>query len=273
MGGLGNNLFQLAAVYNLAKKYNKKYFLNESVDRTNLKSHYKQSRELEIKQLFENDFTFANLNIDMVYNHLDLNPNYNSRFSQLPDFEKNTCYVGYFQSPLYHDSFDPKKEFTLNRQIRKRILENHKQLFSKPTISMHYRLGGDRISKKIQMYHQNLTHKYYKNSLDICLKKINLKREQVNVLLFSDLIDIATSHLKKHGIDTIPIKTGNNIEDFIFMSMCDHNIIGNSSYSWWSAYLNNNDNKVVTASKEKWYGPKYSHFDLTDLFPSQWILL
>jgi hypothetical protein len=58
--------------------------------------------------------------------------------------------------------------------------------------------------------------------------------------------------------------------DLCLMSMCDHNIIANSSFSWWGAWLNNNPNKKVVAPK-KWFGPAYTH-NTKDLYPESWII-
>ena len=58
-GGLGNNLFQLAAIYNLHKKFGVDFCLPTDVDRSNLKKHYSQSRILEIHHLFDNNFNYV----------------------------------------------------------------------------------------------------------------------------------------------------------------------------------------------------------------------
>ena len=58
-------------------------------------------------------------------------------------------------------------------------------------------------------------------------------------------------------------------EDLCLMSLCNHNIIANSSFSWWSAFLNKNKNKRVIAP-QMWYS---EYKDLSDLYPQQWLQL
>ena len=52
------------------------------------------------------------------------------------------------------------------------------------------------------------------------------------------------------------------------MSNCNHNIIANSTFSWWGAYFNTNNPTVCYPTK--WFGPAFGHYNLNDLFPKKW---
>jgi hypothetical protein len=58
-------------------------------------------------------------------------------------------------------------------------------------------------------------------------------------------------------------------EQMLLMSLCNHNIIANSTFSWWGAYLNDNPGKIV-CYPEHWFMPEVKK-DVTDLFEEDWI--
>ena len=57
--------------------------------------------------------------------------------------------------------------------------------------------------------------------------------------------------------------------DLCLMSLCNGAIIANSSLSWWGAWLQNDVNKII--APDPWFGPAYSHYNMSDLIPSRWI--
>ena len=90
---------------------------------------------------------------------------------------------------------------------------------------------------------------------------------EIVIYVFSDDIDWVKANLKtKHTI--CYVENNMNYEDLRLMSSCHHNIIANSSFSWWGAWLNQNPNKIVIAPKQ-WFvaGPQ----NTDDLIPKSWI--
>lgn len=62
------------------------------------------------------------------------------------------------------------------------------------------------------------------------------------------------------------------VQDLELMSSCQHQIISNSTFSWWGAWLNQNPNKVVISpSKDNWFGPGNAHLCTDDIIPDSWI--
>ena len=89
-------------------------------------------------------------------------------------------------------------------------------------------------------------------------------------VIFSDNIYWCMKELKGLDLKMFFMPKQKHHLDFYLMSLCDHNIISNSSFSWWAAYINQNKDRIVVAPK-KWYGPKNPH-DTKDLIPEDWIL-
>ena len=65
------------------------------------------------------------------------------------------------------------------------------------------------------------------------------------------------------------VDINNSYVEMCMMSMCDHHIIANSSFSWWGAWLNSNPKKIVTAPSQ-WFGPNLRHNSVMDLLPREW---
>ncbi len=268
IGGLGNNLFQLANLYSISKNNDLEYCISNAVDRGNIHI-FNQSTKLEIEDMFEKKFNIDNVDkSDFIqYYHYDMSPANNIRYQPVYA-QDNICYNGYFQSDKYFLDFDIRNEFRLKTTLLNQVKNKYSSLFSKPTIALHYRLGGDRVLDNIQYYHKNVSKEYYLKALEIICKNDISK---YNILLFSDNLKEARKILS--NIELFEIDNNNdNIKDFALMSLCDYNIIGNSTFSWWAAYLNQN-NTLTIAPKSEWFGQGYKHFDLQDLFPKNWMVL
>jgi hypothetical protein len=203
------------------------------------------------------------------FNHTDLFLDKTDYVYSPVKISDNTTYCGYFQSEKYFLNVPINKEFILNNEIINKIKKDYFGLFNKKNISLHYRLGGDRVTQHMQFFHKNVSVDFYKQALEI----VNYNPKEYNLLVFTDNRYLCEQILKELKHRFIIIDTNDNIIDFIFMSLCDINIIGNSTFSWWAAYMNQNKEHKVIAPKSEWFGPGYKHFNLKDTFPEKWITL
>ena len=267
-GGLGNNLFQLATVYSIHKLCDVELQIPSNADRGNI-GIYGQETNLELGKLFSNEFIYNDgLNLQR-YKHVDTDLNNTDySYSQVPLYD-NVCYHGYFQSERYFLGVDISKEFKLRTDNIDRLKTDNASLFDKKTISLHYRLGGDRVTDFMQNYHKNVSIEYYKQALEVA----QYNPDEYNILVFSDRMDQCKELLKELDYPFHFIQNENNVLDFTMMSLCDINIVSNSTFSWWAAYMNQNDHKKIIVTESEWFGPGYKHFNLTDTFPASWIRL
>jgi hypothetical protein len=91
--------------------------------------------------------------------------------------------------------------------------------------------------------------------------------EVTTFIVFSDDEKWIKENIK--GKNIIYIQRNHDYIDLYLMSQCNHNIIANSTFSWWGAWLNNNQNKKVVAPT-KWFGVN-KKLDTKDLIPETWI--
>ena len=173
---------------------------------------------------------------------------------------------GYFQSEKYFSSSFSTirneyylKDFHLSdlSGVRREILDSN-------SVSLHIR-RGDYQNPKILEIHGVLPIEYYLRAI----RHLQQSLSHPKFYIFSDAPEKAFADLKLPGATIVSGKeTNNHFEDLYLMSQCKHNIIANSSFSWWGAWLNNNPDKIVIGPK-KWFnqGPK----DTYDIMPESWI--
>lgn len=127
-------------------------------------------------------------------------------------------------------------------------------------VSIHLRRGD---YAALQQFHPVMDANYYFDAMT------EFMDGNYCFLIFSDDIPYCKELFGEQ--ENIVYIEGNSGEvDMCMMSMCHHNVIANSSFSWWGAWLNNNPNKKVVAPK-KWFGPAYNH-NTKDLYPQSWII-
>lgn len=131
--------------------------------------------------------------------------------------------------------------------------------------SLHIRRGDYVVSEKTNNYHGTCTIEYYKEAMRIIKEKIN----DTFFFVFSDDINWCKANFKGDNIDFIDFMRPDYF-DMYLMSLCKNNIIANSSFSYWGAYLNQNDNKVVIAPSI-WFKNEEANKKSAGLIPENWI--
>ena len=180
---------------------------------------------------------------------------------------------GYFQSYKYFDEYYETicRMISLDKQKAQILMEFPNDYTNK--ISMHFRLGD---YKNLQDRHPILQYEYYKSAIQFIQLQSNTNK--YDVLYFCEKEDneevlVIINKLKKEFPQIIFSKQPDTTEDWkqmLIMSLCNHNIIANSTFSWWGAYFNSNPNKIV-CHPEKWFGPALNDKNNTkDLFPASW---
>lgn len=152
---------------------------------------------------------------------------------------------GYWQSAKYFlDVVDQvRKEFVFKNIDQKNlaIAKEMKECRDFTSISIHVR-RGDYVNYNMKL----LGHDYYEKAIEYVKSKVNHPR----FYIFSDDMDAAIEIVKKLDVVYTPITINSGADsykDMFLMSQCAHNIIANSSFSWWGAWLNDNSNKIVVA--------------------------
>lgn len=277
MGGLGNQLFQIFTVISYAIKYKHmfKFISAEELggDGCTKRKTYWKTFLFKLSGFLMDQYP----HFDIVWNEQGF------PFKELPQdilsYNNLTIIVrGYFQSYKYfQENFDVICRILNIAEKRLDILEEvvdkfHSAQFLEKSISMHFRLGD---YKNLPDYHPIMSSEYYKKSLQYIVNQLDYTP---NVLYFCEDEDLEsvneTIQLLKSEFPTIEFERATNTLDdwqqMLLMSCCNHNIIANSSFSWWGAYFNVNPAKIV-CYPSVWFGPKMSDVDVSDLFPDEWI--
>jgi hypothetical protein len=252
LGGLGNLLFQISTAYSISLRDNK--FL--ICDTRNMSVPHKPYTEYV-------DNIFRKINFSNSINNQVIYREHGFHFEKIPIIDGNVKLVGYFQSEKYFIEYRKKilELFEIDDSTNLYLSTKYHNLIFENCCSIHVR-RGDYI--RFQNHHPIQSIDYYK-------KSINIIGEDKTYLVFSDDITWCEENfvfLK----NKIFISNNLDYQDLYLMSMCKDNIIANSTFSWWGAWMNKNENKKVIAPK-KWFGDSYSNLNTNDLYCENWIKL
>jgi hypothetical protein len=244
--GLGNQMFQIATAISYAKKNNLIATFPDLRD----KKFGGYSNNI-FKKIITDNFDYESLEVEYY------EPSF--LYNKIPSFE-NIRIHGYFQSEKYF--IDSKKiikdVFDVDPVVHSYIYKKYGNKFFDAT-SCHFRFGD---YTKLDDYHLSLTKtSYYQDAL----KKINNKK----LVIFSDDISRCKQLNIFKDFDVSYVSGETDVVDLYMMSMCKDNIIANSTFSWWGAWLNKNKEKNIYYPG-KWFGEK-NPLPMDSLIPDDWI--
>jgi hypothetical protein len=251
VGGLGNQMFQIAHALCEGKKHNVEVkFKPESnghlqgnnmstyVDNILKKLKFERFSEYLI-HINESKFTYHELNYPI---------------------NENVEFYGYYQSSKYFYGYEDfvKEIFEPSEDIKKYLIENYPNIKEDNTLSIHVRRGDYLINPHI---HPTVGLEYINRALEII-------GDYSYVFIFSDDLQWVKENLKiKNSIFVENLK---DYEELWLMSLCKNNIISNSSFSWWGSFLNKNENKKVV-SPSIWFGQGGP--DFKDIYEKNWQII
>jgi len=270
--GLGNQLFEVFALLSKAIDINE-------LDKIKINNIIKNPHDIISKSVYWNTLFIKlkpfltdtrPLNINKIYKEKQMNI-----YNEIPN--DIDMIQGYFQSLKYFDkNWNKLKNYlTFSKNINIKI--------NKQTVSIHFRLGDYIISGD---NHPVLPVEYYIKSLNVLTLKLNKKIEDLYFIIFIEKnVKNNIEEMEKRYNELFELFKNNNvhykysfnidnietdIDDLQLMSKCNHNIIANSTFSWWGAYINENLNKIVIYPS-LWFKGSLTNIDVSELFKDDWI--
>ena len=281
-GGLGNQLFQyamgrvLAIENNTSLKIDLSFFEDyewHEYSLNPLSIHKNIATKAEVESLKGFDRLFLNKikrklfkrNFPTVIKEVNLG--YNLAYLQI----KSPAYlIGYWQSEKYFFKYSDviKKELkvaTPPSMKNKYLLDD---INSQESVSLHVRRGNYVQLSDVNKIHGTCTIEYYSQAI----KSIITAYPNAFFYIFSDDIPWVKENLKiQHKHMFVDINdSSTDYEDFRLMYSCKHNITANSTFSWWSAWLNENPNKIVIAPRN-WFADLHFNQYSDSIVPASWI--
>jgi hypothetical protein len=289
MGGLGNQMFQYAFGKSLALKHNVELKLDISNLNNNDVIKFDSIRDFGLMSFniksgiatIEDCKRFKKSKILKLTDILSLylpmkSKNFYLREPCFSFYKKafatpgNAYVEGYWQSEKYFNSI--RKELINDFTVVKSLSIHSNSFVDKmkrgESVSIHVRRGDYVSLPQNAAIYETCSQDYYLEAVKMIIRKF----PNATFYIFSDEPEWFKNNVK---ID-FPVefvrhnKVENSYEDLILMSLCKHNIIANSSFSWWGAWLNQNKNKTVIAPK-RWFKDKSKN--TKDLIPETWTQL
>ena len=276
-GGLGNQMFQFAAGYSIARKNNVELSLD--LRRYNRRIDH---NGFELQNVFDiyskvnilnNPVNFSFTNFKEFFNKIDITyGNFKEQHfhytNEILNIPKHCRLNGYWQSELYFKSYaqEIREIFSFFNKLDKKNLLIAKDIKKNDSISIHIR-RGDYLLKQNYNFNQDL-REYYIKAIEESSKYFS---DPKYFIFTDDPLWVTENFIVDYSHIVVDINHGaKSFFDMYLMSLCKANIIANSSFSWWGAWLNNKKDKIIYAPNN-WFKDKSICTD--DLFPNSWKII
>ena len=172
---------------------------------------------------------------------------------------------GFWQSERYFSNYGHqlRTDLVLKSQMPSAAVKLAKQMASGPSVAMHVRRGDYLTDPKALVKHGVTSAHYYQTALQLMIEKLG----DVDLYVFSDDPDWVRTNIQHPKIIFVSDFGFSAEQDLWLISACQHQIIANSSFSWWGAYLNDYASKVIVAP-QPWFDAK--HMAQQDIIPADW---
>jgi hypothetical protein len=260
IGGLGNQLFQYAVARHLAEIQGTVL----KIDLTEFEQYKLHKYSLQHFDIIEEIATSENL--DYVGNIKEKHFHFDTEFKEISD---DVLLRGYWQTEKYFSDISDiiREEFTVKSELKDKDLDVSQLIRCSNSVSLHIRRSDYTSNSYKDQIFDSLSLDYYERAIEGISKREN----DLKFFIFSDShewvrdnvkLDFPVVYVDHNTADT-------NYEDLRLMSLCNHNIIANSSFSWWGAWLNPNPQKKVFAPKQ-WFNSNVRNLDPKDIIPLLW---
>lgn len=296
-GGLGNQLFQYACGRALSLRnkdilkldiegYARALAGGTDTPREYSLSHFSiQENIASVEEIYALKYPFGIISKGFRFMNIKIfrkfNVGFDARLIENLSKKKSVYLDGFWQTEKYfEDCIDIiRRDITLKSpmgapaaEIGACITKNRSQNIK--NISLHVRRGDVRIGGIGNAYFGICTPDYYKKAFDYIAneaKSMKISATQFHVFIFSDEPKWVEENIQiPYSFTTVSGRGIPDYEELVLMSVCDINIIANSTFSWWGAWLNTNKDKLVISPSEWITRTKKQHIDT--IHPS-WIRL
>jgi hypothetical protein len=253
LGGLGNQLFQRAYGFALSSRgYHVAFDRSGLIEGTHREYSLEEYADLEFKEPLVKHVYEKSLRFD----------------SAMVWPADNTTLVGYWQSEKYFEDQADRLRSRFNSLWMAKPVPFHKkeiaeEIYRSNSVFVHVR-RQDYVG--LQHFHGMPSMRYYEEAAD----RIRNRVYDPRFFVFSDDTDWCKANFPS---DFYVVEGTSKHDDLRFMASCKHAIVANSSFSWWGAWIGDNQLGRMVLAPKKWFTVDADKADDTDIVPERWTRL